>query len=339
MKTPRSLNKHRFRPCVERLEVRDTPTLSVSGGFGAPLLIQAVGSTQLNQNHTVTILDDGKGDITLIADGFTGTFTGITAITFFGGNKKDTLTYILTGNLQQTESLAFHLRQGNDTFAGILQGDIGNTSGGTTTNGILNLNIDHGPGNDTSTLQVLGNVLAGSQLTDAENFGGNATGTANTVTSTVIVQGNVLGNANFSFQTGGSTSFANKETLNFIQVGNVRGAETVTAQGTTESPGFIHDTYLFTGQLTGTLTVTEDAGSSSTNRATNTLNEQFTLDSGSSGTLTAVENNQPKSKGTEVLDVFKLPPVTTTVTGIIDQAIGSTAVTNDPAEVTIIPTP
>jgi hypothetical protein len=38
-KMHRSLRKSSFRPGVEVLEVRDTPTLSLSGGFGAPLVI------------------------------------------------------------------------------------------------------------------------------------------------------------------------------------------------------------------------------------------------------------------------------------------------------------
>jgi hypothetical protein len=339
MKMHRSQQPRRFRPGVERLEVRDTPTLSVSGGFGAPLMIQALGNTQLNQNHTLSITDFGNGFVLVNADGIGGFFTNVTSITFFGGNKTDSVRYTLLGDLQQTESVSIHLRQGNDSFVGLLQGNIGATSGSTSTPGSLNLNVDHGPGNDTSTLLAAGNVRVGSLLNYSEDFGGNATNTPNTVSATDIVLGNILGTANFNYITGGSTSFANKESLNFFQFGNISGTETVLAKGTTKAPGFIHDFVLFNGTLTGTLFVTENAGSDTTNRATNTLNEVLTLNSGSTGSLTAVENNEPRSLGTENLTINKTTPPKPTISGLLEQAFGSTAITNDPTDVMTVSTP
>jgi hypothetical protein len=330
--------RNRFAPRVEALEDRLVPALTVNH-LGTSLTITAMGNTQLNHNHSVTILDDGKGDFTVTIDGSTTSFSGVTSLTFFGGNKADHVVYELTGDLQQTETLAFHLRQGNDTFSGLLLGNIGHTSGGTTTNGALNLSVDHGPGNDVASLVDLGKVLSGSSLNYTENFGGNATGVANRVASTVLIEGDVAGTASFDFTTGQSNAFANRETLNFVQLGNITGSgvETVTAHGTTRSPGFIHDTFDFNGQLKGTLVVSEQAGTTSTSRAFNTLDEEITLNSGSNGSLFPMENNQPRSKGTETLNVFKSG--SPTVVGTIDQAFpGSTATTNDPADVTITKT-
>jgi hypothetical protein len=338
MKMHRSLRKSSFAPRVEELESRLTPALTLVPS-GGTLTIAAVGFRQLNSSHTVTILDDGKGDYTVTVDGTTRLFTGLNGVTFTGGNKPDNVTYRLTGDLQQTDTLTFNLKGSNDIFSGGLMGNIGHTSGGTTTNGFMNLNINDGPGNGTTNLAVFGAVQKGSFLGVNENF--NATGVANTVTSNVTIIGSIFGGATFQFLTGQSTGVANKETLNFSQPGSLDGDETVFIKGTTEAPGFIHDDMGFNGQLLSPdaqLRVSETAGSNSVFRATNILREQFTM-FGSVGTLVASENNVPASKGTETLNIFPpapRPAPTFIANGsFIEQAPGSTATTNDPGDVAI----
>src|SRR5262249_20729643 len=92
-------------------------------------------------------------------------------------------------------------------------------------------------------------------------------------------------------------------------------------------------TFQYSGQLTGTLVVQELAGSNPFSPATNHLFEQFTLQNGSNGRLSAVENNQPFSAGSETLNVFKSGTVPSSVVGFLDAAFASTPTTNDPAEV------
>jgi hypothetical protein len=307
-----------------------------------------LGLRQVPHGHTIVIDDDGQGDIQVTADGRGFTFTGVTSITVFGGNNRNFVFYTLRGDLQQSENLQVHLRQGGGLFTGLLRGNIG----GTTTNGNLTIGLDHGAGNSQALFMDEGDIEAGSSLDYMEDFGGNASGTAKTVTSQVSVEGDVFGTANFNFHTGSNTGFANRETLNFFQSGNnplggaglpgfISGSETVLVSGTTQAPGFIHDSFNFDGTITGRLVVAEVAGSNSASsslRPSNSLIESFNLTSFSTGGLVPIENNQPHSNGTEELDV--LPPGPTfSVVGTIDRAFGSSASTNDPSQVFISNTP
>jgi hypothetical protein len=328
MKEHRSLRQSRFAPRVEELESRLTPSLTVTQ-VGSSLTVHAVGPAQLNSSHFAHIFDDGAGDITVVADGVTTAVTGITSISLSGGKLVDVMAYTLTGNLKQSESLAVKLNP-KDRFNAILLGTIGDAA--TSTNGTLNIRVNDSPGNDVVGLSVDGAVLSGSTLTYANDFGGNTGGSANSV-GVVDVLGTIAGTANFDFTTGQSAGIASKESLIFDQFGNISGTERVQAHGFTRAGGFINDTLRYSGRLTGTLVVQELAGSNPFFPATNHLFEQFTLQNGSNGRLSAVENNQPFSGGTETLNVFKNGTVTASVVGFIDAAFGSTPTTNDPAEV------
>jgi hypothetical protein len=329
MKIHRSLRQSRFAPRIEELESRLTPSLTVTH-VGSSLTIQAVGPLQLNSSHFAHVFDDGAGDITVVADGTTTSVTGITSISLRGGNFVDQMAYTLTGNLKQTESLAVKLN-GRDRFSGILLGTIGDAT--TSKNGNMNIQVIDTPGNDVAGLSVSGAVLKGSTLNYANNFGVGG-GIANSV-GVVDVLGNIAGTANFDFTTGQSATIPNKESLIFDQSSNISGTESVFAHGFTEAGGFINDTIRFSGQLTGFLSVRELATSNPFLRATNHLFEQFTLQNGSTGKLSASEDNAPGSLGTETLNVFKNGTVTASVLGLIQQEFGSTATTNDPAEVHI----
>jgi hypothetical protein len=328
MKRHPSLRQSRFAPWVEELESRLTPSLTVTH-FGTCLTIHAVGPAQLNSSHFVHVFDDGAGDITVVADGVTANFTGINCISLSGGNLVDQLTYTLTGNLKQSESLTVKLNP-HDRFNGILLGTIGDARTGTKGN--LNIQVNDSPGFDVAGLSVDGAVLSGSTLNYANNFG--VGGIANSV-GVVDVLGTIAGTANFDFTTGQSAVIPNKESLIFEQLGNISGVERVQAHGFTRAGGFINDNIQFSGQLTGFLGVRELGTSNPVVRATNHLFEQFALQNGSNGKLSASEDNVPGSLGTETLNVFKSGTVTASVLGLIEHAFGSTATTNDPTEVHI----
>lgn len=327
MKRHPSLRQSRFAPRVEELESRLTPSLTVTH-VGPCLTIHAVGPAQLFSSHFAHVFDDGAGDITVVADGVTTAVSGINSISLSGGKLVDVMAYTLTGNLKQTESLAVKLND-RDRFNAILLGTIGDAATGK--NGNLNIQVNDSPGNDVVGLSVTRDVLKGSTLNYANNFG--VGGIASNSFGSVSVLGNIAGTANFDFATGQSAAIANKEALIFSQFGNISGTENVTAHGATRALGFINDNFSFNGQLTGTLNVQELAGSNPFLRAASHLFEQFTLQNGSNGRLSAVENNQPFSAGTETLNVFKSGTVTASVVGLIDAAFGSTPTTNDPAEV------
>jgi hypothetical protein len=329
MKRQPSLRQRRFAPRVEQLESRLTPSLTVTH-VGPSLTIHAVGPAQLSSSHFVHVFDDGAGDITVVADGVTTGYKGITSISLSGGNLVDVMAYTLTGNLKQTESLAVKLN-GRDRFNAILLGTIGDAK--TAKNGNLNIQVNDSPGNDVAGLSVAAGVLKGSTLNYANNFGVGG-GIASSV-GVVDVLGNIAGTANFDFTTGQSAFIPNKESLIFDQLGNISGLERVQAHGFTRAGGFINDTIRFNGQLTGILAVRELGTSNPILRATNHLFEQFALQNGSTGQLSASEDNVPGSLGTETLNVFKNSTVTAKVLGLIERDFGSIATTNDPVEVKI----
>jgi hypothetical protein len=329
MKMHRSDRQSRFAPRLEELESRLTPSLTVTQA-GSSLTIHAVGLAQLNSSHFAHVFDDGAGDITVQADGVTTSVSGITSINLSGGRLVDVMAYTLTGNLKQTESLTVTLND-RDRFNSILFGTIGDAK--TSKNGIMNIQVNDSPGNDVVGLSVTGGVLKGSTLNYANNFG--VGGVVANSGGVVEVLGNIAGTANFDFTTGQSATIPNKESLVFDQFSNISGTERVEAHGFTKAGGFINDTIRFNGQLTGFLSVRELATSNPISPATNHLFEQFNLQNGSTGKLSASEDNVPGSLGTETMNVFKNGTVTASVLGLIQQAFGSTATTNDPAEVHI----
>jgi hypothetical protein len=356
--------KRRFAPRVEELETRLTPaalTVSTTNG-GSGLVIAATTAAQLRVGHSVTIRDDGKGDITVNLGGAGNdeSFTGITSITVSGGLRTDTVSYFLTDNLRQSQNLTVHMKPNIDVFDVFLFHDIGNSSGRTTTPGNLTIQVPgsalgqrSAPRNSGGSgsvpqvnpffgvnLSVTGNVLAGSSLTFVDTVGGP---------STVTVSGDILGTAHFTFINGGDAA-----PVDFEQRGNISGSEVVTMQGFTAASRSqavgqgrvrllvdrgITDLFSFSGKLTGSLDVSEVAGTIGALPIPNSLDEEFTLADGSTGKLSASENNQPNSRGLATLNVTKDGRVSTSVAGTIDAAFRSRGVTNDPGDVTITATP
>jgi hypothetical protein len=366
--TPSSPRKRRFAPRVEELEARLTPaqtalTVSQNGPF---LTIHATTAAQRKANHHIAIYDDGAEGITVYDDVFAGgrilSFTGVSGIWVSGGDNHDDIGYVLTGNLQIVNYLGVTLKPANDTFTASLFGNIGNAAlnnriadigGRTSTNGWMQIFVGETassavsrrvahpgggqPVTDTVALFVDGNIQDGSRLSFSTEVGGS---------NIVRVSGDVRGDANFFFSNTDPFSLFSKtngslgpHTVDFVQTGNISGSETVGMEVFPVATVGITYRFSFTGQLTGQLKLIEVVPSSAAHPPVNTLDEEFHLADGSTGTLSASENNQPHSLGTETLNVFKNGRVTTRVTGTIDQAFGSTPSTNDPGEVTITATP
>jgi hypothetical protein len=348
MKMPRSLQKSSFTPRLESLEERLTPTLAVTA-FGPNLSIAAVTAAQVNSNHVVRITDDGRGDIIVTADGSTSVFHDITSITVTGGNKADFVGYILTGDLTGKESLFVNLKQGDDHFTGLLLGKILGAGGTNPAPSNLNIRVDNGPGNDTARLFVLGDVQSGATLGFTNTSGGNSGTTADLDTAVVEIDGKIAGRANFDFTSGKNPNIANRPSVTFLQTNDISGTETVTMHGTTaagSSPlprprprrlaGVITDIFRYTGQLTGTLKVSEQGAPGN-----NVFDEEFTLNAGSNGVLQALEDARPAASlflntNSETINVTKVGPfgAPPLVQGIGHLGtIRSMGTTNDPAQV------
>jgi hypothetical protein len=79
-----------------------------------------------NSGNKITITDPGNGTITVAATGVQKTpFHNVNHIIVNGGNGGNTLTYNLTGALQESERLEFNLGNGaSNKFTGMLTGNI-----------------------------------------------------------------------------------------------------------------------------------------------------------------------------------------------------------------------
>jgi hypothetical protein len=172
MTMSRSFSSHasrRFLPRLEALESRWCPS---SGGItqhGHTLLIQGDGS-----NNTITISDDGRGDVTarihLSNSSRTVTATGITDIKIDAGGGNDTIGYALTGALSESEQVMLCLDRGSsqacfDYSAGLMRSTLAMTIGG---------------GSGRNQLSTTFGALTGSRLNLSENLGsGGATSHVN----------------------------------------------------------------------------------------------------------------------------------------------------------------
>jgi hypothetical protein len=164
----------RFLPRVEALESRWCPSTGGIVQTGSALVIQGDGA-----NDTITVSDNGQGDVTasIILAGRTQTRSaeGITSIQINAGNGNDTIGYALTGALSQPESLMLSLGKGRsqanlDYSAGLtssaLAVDIAGRAGGSQlttqfgalTNSRLNLREFLGLGGGTSHVNFGGPV-------------------------------------------------------------------------------------------------------------------------------------------------------------------------------------
>jgi hypothetical protein len=335
----------RFRPRFEQLENRLTPALGVSAA-GPALNVQALGA-QVNKNHTVIILDDGRGDITVTADGVTQNFTGIHSITVNGGNKKDNVAYTLTGDLRGNESLSVNLKQGSDTFTGIIAGNIlGQAAkGGFSVSGSLAMQVDGGPGRDTITLTGTSDVQENGTLTFGARSGpGTAPGAAGPGKDAINVNfftGTIAGLVDLDLGAGQGGLDAPVTAVTILDNVATTGMLRANLLGSTGSLGRINDNFTYSGQLKGTLDVTENGSAGN-----DSLNINVNLAAGSIPIVQAAENgfggndklalnvtNKPLSPGAGQLRL--------SIQGKLDGGAGfDTATTNlSPPDVMIVNVP
>lgn len=74
-----------------------------------------------NQNNTITIRNDGAGNLTVVADGVTRTFTQVEHVDVDAGNGQDTVTYNQGTSTQArntTRSFSLHVDLGSGLFDG-----------------------------------------------------------------------------------------------------------------------------------------------------------------------------------------------------------------------------
>lgn len=171
----------KFRPVLEALEERDTP----SGGSMMHGPTFTVDGNTLNiwgARHTsnfLHIMDDGlggPGSITLMYNGqnFSGVTAGATinTINIWGGHRNDFVRFTLNGGASSSMTVNAWLGLGNDTFVAELPAGSGGAvqSGGTYT-----FNADGGSGHDFLAMNAYGGLLnigVGSTLT--ANFVGGS---------------------------------------------------------------------------------------------------------------------------------------------------------------------
>lgn len=107
-----SFQTRAFRPRLEWLETRWCPAVDVST-FRQTMYIR--GDFEAN---TVTIVDDGTGNVTGTIAGLSGTdsltASGIQNIVVYGNDNDDVVSYDLTGVLTGRRALYVHLGNGND---------------------------------------------------------------------------------------------------------------------------------------------------------------------------------------------------------------------------------
>jgi hypothetical protein len=123
--TPTPARKARLG--VEALDARLVPSVTFNENTSThSLTVTGVGS----QNHTVTIRNDGDGNLTITADGQTRTFPHITSLLVVGGAGKDTVTYNQGSAGHEADTtrsfgLGVALKEGNDHFTANVFGDVG----------------------------------------------------------------------------------------------------------------------------------------------------------------------------------------------------------------------
>ena len=261
--------RNRFRPQVEDLEGRWVPTVMVTPGGGSLTL-----TGMNNQAHNIQIMDDGKGDVSVTADGVSSSFTGISSISIKGGNKADTVFYQLTGPVTQGVNVSADLRGGNNAFIALVQKDI--QAGGSVNFMVQN---SSGTGRDAVAVNVLGGVASGGSLGVLVNpsNGGGASESVNLVGNKTIA-GTVMIDLE-------GTSKNDLESVNISDNIDTTGFVLVTERG---KPGNDTETINFSGQDKGTLVLQADGGPGA-----DTINIQANLATGSSGAVIASEMGGP----------------------------------------------
>jgi hypothetical protein len=158
--------RRRVRPRVEALEDRRLLAVLVTH-IGTTLNVTGTP----NQAHTITIVDDGHGDIGVVGDGQVfPLFSGIKTLNVTGGKLNDTVWYTMTGPLMQTENVTVRLGGGNNKFLGVLEKDFVGDTPVALIGGHLTMRVETGPGKDLVSLAMLGNLQPRSSL-DFATFG------------------------------------------------------------------------------------------------------------------------------------------------------------------------
>jgi hypothetical protein len=311
--TPSSTRStRRCLPRLEALESRWCPSTAPApaGVFqhGQTLVIHGDGS-----NDTITVTDDGKGDVSASITLATGTkslsATGIRAITIESGGGNDTIGYALTGTLGQAEKIQVCLDKGSsqvnlDFSAGVMDTALAvlftgargsnqiTTQFGAITGSRVNLTENLGPAGATTHVNF-GGALSGSDATVVINGGAAA--------DQVFAEVGNETNANLQFLTrlgNGANTFDLESTGNLVnsiehfEVDGGSGGNTITfdAKGVNADltsrlnlhaylgAGADNVTENYSGVMDGELD-----GVIATGAGADTVNMNLTLDQGSTG--------------------------------------------------------
>jgi hypothetical protein len=127
----------RFVPRLEALGDRWCPSVTVQR-FGSELWVLGNGAAD-----TVSIMDNGQGQVSVTADGRTVTRTGVKQIQVHTRGGDDAVDYTLTGPATRESRLKIDLGAGNDTAT--LEAD------GVRLGARVEVDVNGGLGNDTIT--------------------------------------------------------------------------------------------------------------------------------------------------------------------------------------------
>lgn len=299
MNAQRSLSSRlRFRPRVEDLEGRWVPTVTVTPGGGTLTLTGAV-----KQAHSIQIMDDGKGDVSVTADGMSSSFTGISSVSIKGGNKADSVFYMLTGPVAQGVNVTADLRGGTNSFVALVPQDI--KAGGSASFAVKN---SSGGGKDSVAVNVLGGVESGGSLAVVVNPS-NGSGASESV--------NLLGGKKIAGFVMIDLEGTSKNDTESVMIGDdidTTGLVMVFERG---KPGNDTETISYSGQDKGTLLTQADGGPDK-----DTISTQIMLSTGSSGAVIAGEAGGP-GNDTLTLAVRKQAGDNPSVTGKVDGGNGT----------------
>ena len=148
-------NARKARLGVEALDGRLLP--SVTFTEHPDHTVDVVASA--NQNNTVTIRNDGDGNLTIVADGTTRNFTQVVGLSVDTGNGKDTVTYnqgssTAAADIHRSFALTVDFQGGfsednkGDTFTANVFGNVGFFQNGTIHSRDLSMNVYGGEGSD-----------------------------------------------------------------------------------------------------------------------------------------------------------------------------------------------
>jgi hypothetical protein len=263
----------RFRPQVESLEGRLVPTVTIQGNGAGSLTL----SGTVNQAHSYEVMDDGKGDVTVTADGFTRNFTNISAVSINGGNKSTAVLYMLTGPVTQHVNVSANFRGGSNRFTAVVESDIlagGDVSfmvssgggAGPATGAVVT------PGRDLMDVSVFGGVDVGGSL--AVNF--NPKNVAASESVSLLGGGTIAGTVRLDLE-----GVRGNESQSILIRGNIGPTGLLTATERCHQ-GSNTESISFSGQDRGTLLLQAFGGSGN-----DTISVEADLAAGSNGAVIA----------------------------------------------------